>query len=538
MRISPHDINDFTARGWWGDETVGRLVARQATERPKGVAFVDDTSVTTWLEYNELADRIALNLLSFGLGANDRVGVLLPDGGLVHAVYVACERIGAVIVGLGTRAGDRELAHLLDKTSARAVITGPSMNVAGTLHSRLASMKLRNLELHLEVGRTGTVTVDPIKPMGVRVHVEARPLGANDLFLLNSTSGTTGLPKCVTQFQNRWFFFHQLAQDSADLHPDDVFMSLVPSPFGFGLWTAHFTPAILGAPTVVMERFEAERAIQRIIDFEVTVLCCVSTQFLMMLTHESFDALRSAPLRAMFTGGESVPPQKATEFEVRSGAAVLQFFGSNETGAFSRTTLRHSREQRLTTAGEIVPEMNVRLFDDSGNLITEDGVPGQPGGHGPAMCGGYFEDDQANAELYTDDGWMLMGDFVTIDHEGFLRVVGRKADFIIRGGKNISAAEVEDLLCSHPSVALAAVVPVPDEIFGERIGVVIETIPGAVVDLNSLIDHFRSLGVSKELTPELLVLVEELPRSSGGKVAKGELRKAVDRLFPPGSAPG
>lgn len=538
MRISPHDAAEFTARGWWGEETVGGLVARHATERPSGVAFVDDTSITTWLEYDELADRIALNLLSHGLGADDRVGVILPDSGLVHAVYVACERIGAVVVGLGTRAGDRELAHLLDKTSARAVITSPTRNEAESLHTRLASMKLRNLEVHLEVERTGAVNALPLQRLTSRVLGEARPLGPNDLFLLNSTSGTTGLPKCVTQFQNRWFFFHQLARDSADLQSDDVFMSLVPSPFGFGLWTAHFSPTILGAPTVVMERFNAERAIERIIDFEVTVLCCVSTQFLMMLTHQSFDALRSAPLRAMFTGGESVPHKKATEFEVRSGAAVLQFFGSNETGAFSRTTLRHSREQRLTTAGQIVPEMNVRLFDDSGNVITGKGTPGQPGGHGPAMCGGYFEDDQANAELYTDDGWMLMGDFVTIDQEGFLTVVGRKADFIIRGGKNISAAEVEELLCSHPAVALAAVVPVPDEIFGERIGVVIETIPGAVVDLNSLIDHFRRLGVSKELTPERLALVEELPRSSGGKVAKGELRKAVDRLFPPGSAPG
>lgn len=538
MKISPDDIRDFTARGWWSEETVGGLVARHATERPTGVAFIDDTAVTTWHEYDELADRIALNLLSSGLGANDRVGVLLPDSGLVHAVYVACERIGVVIVGLGTRAGDRELAHLLDKTSARAVITIPSTTEAGSLHVRLASMKLRHLELHLEVERTGAVNAHPIRPVTERIPGEPRALGPNDLFLLNSTSGTTGLPKCVTQFQNRWFFFHQLAQDSADLRSDDVFMSLVPSPFGFGLWTAHFTPAILGAPTVVMERFDAERAIERIIDFQVTVLCCVSTQFLMMLTHQSFDTLKSSPLRAMFTGGESVPPQKATEFEVRSGAAVLQFFGSNETGAFSRTTLRHSREQRLTTAGQIVPEMNVRLFDESGNTVTEVGIPGQPGGHGPAMCGGYFEDDRANSELYTDDGWMLMGDFVTIDQDGFLRVVGRKADFIIRGGKNISAAEVEELLGSHPGVALAAVVPVPDEIFGERVGAVIETIPGAVVDLDSLLVHFRSLGASKELMPERLALVEELPRSSGGKVAKGELRNAVDRLFPPVSSPG
>ena len=113
--------------------------------------------------------------------------------------------------------------------------------------------------------------------------------------------------------------------------------------------------------------------------------------------------------------------------------------------------------------------MHVRLFDDDGNDITDTGEPGQPGGYGPATCAGYHRDEAANRELVNEAGYMLMADLVTIDAEGYLRVVGRKADIVIRGGKNISAAEVEEEVGTDPSVLQVAVVAVPDEVFGERV---------------------------------------------------------------------
>lgn len=533
MNFSPEEVREFTNRGWWGDDTIGSLVERHAAQQSERLAFVDAHGTTTWLDYHSMANRLADALHHLGLGAGDRIGVLLPDGAMVHAVYVACERLGAVVVGLGTRAGDRELAHLLTKTSARAIVTDDRLGGAA-LHTRLVAMGLPHLELQIDLDDTGHATGRPLSTSEVGRNPERRALGPNDLFLLNSTSGTTGLPKCVTQFQNRWFFFHRLAADSADLRHDDVVMSLVPSPFGFGLWTAHVTPAILGATTVLMDRFDTDRAIRMIAKHHVTILCCVSTQFLMMLASDEFVRLEGGSLRAMFTGGEAVPTAKAEEFEDRTGAAVLQFFGSNETGAFSRTTLRHTRTQRLTTAGELIPEMNVRLYDEHGRALPDDATTGQPGGRGPAMCAGYFDDDRANAALYAQDGSMLMGDYVTIDPDGFLRVVGRKADFIIRGGKNISAAEVEELLCTHPSIAVAAVVPVPDEIFGERVGAIVQPIGDATIDLEAITTHLIGLGASKELIPEMVVTMAEIPRSSGGKIAKGDLRNLVSTLFPAG----
>jgi acyl-CoA synthetase len=257
----------------------------------------------------------------------------------------------------------------------------------------------------------------------------------------------------------------------------------------------------------------------------------VSTQFVMMLNSPAIDRYDLSSLRILYTGGEMVPFERAKEFEDRTGAHVLQFYGSNETGALSCTTPDDSQEKRLRTAGRIIPEMRVRLLDaDSHSDITTPGTPGVPAGKGPAVCLGYYDDPTANAELFTADGWMLMGDLVTLDADGYLTVVGRTSDIIIRGGKNISAAQVEDEVSSHPTVALCAAVAVPDPTFGERVCVYAELHAGSVLTLDDLRTHLESRGTGKELWPERLVVVEELPRSSGGKVAKGELRARAHQL--------
>jgi acyl-CoA synthetase len=223
----------------------------------------------------------------------------------------------------------------------------------------------------------------------------------------------------------------------------------------------------------------------------------------------------------MFTGGEAVPHERARQFEALTGAAVLQFYGSNETGALSRTTLDDPLDRRLTTAGRVIPEMQVRLF------ASTDPGRGQPGCRGPLLSLGYWQDAEANIQLFTEDGWMLTGDVVEVDETGYLRVVGRTSDFIIRGGKNISAPAVEAEVAKHASVALAAAVAEPDPVFGERVVVFVTLRPGRDLDLEGLRAHLRSEGVTKEWWPERLIVLDDLPRASGGKVAKGELRKYI-----------
>ena len=465
-----------------------------------GLAYITPTERFTYRDYDELSTGWAGALLGLGLDAGDRVAVQLPDGPAVHAVFLAIQKAGLVIVGIGHRAGTKEVDHLLGLTGAKVRIT--------------------------DARTDGTLVVDgrTLAPEPVTSYPDVDP---EALWLLNSTSGTTGLPKCVMHNQRRWFYFHELAAEAGDFAADEIFLSALPAPFGFGIWTAHVSPTLLGVPTVVVDRFDAGGVLDLIERERVTVLCCVSTQFIMLLNEQAERPRNLSSLRSMFTGGEAVPYERAAEFEEVTGAPVLQFYGSNETGALSRSTHRDTRDRRLRTAGRIIDDMHVRLLDPETHAEVEG--RGQPACKGAACCLGYWGDEAANAKLYTPEGWMLMGDIVEIDDHGYLKVVGRTSDFIIRGGKNISAPAVEEEVGTHPNVAMVAAVAAPDPVFGERVAVYVEA--RGPLTLDDITSHLAARGVSKEWWPEHLVLVDQLPRSSGGKVAKGELRDDATHRF-------
>ncbi len=517
---------------------LAEVIREHAAVAPDADAFAVGEETLTWRGYAERSDALGAAFLRAGTPVGERVAVLLPDGATVHAAFVATEKAGLVAVGIGPRAGAAEIRHLIERSGACALLSEASHRGLDTA-AMAKTLRADGLPLRhhftldeaagvIHLARDGAEQPFTGPDAGERAELARRQLAPDDLFLLNSTSGTTGLPKCVTHDQARWNHFHHLAVAAADLGPDDIFLSALPAPFGFGLWTAHFTPTLLGAPTVLLPNFDAAELVRTIERRRVSVLAAVSTQFILML-----DALEDAKvpsLRVLFTGGEAVPYERAAAFEDRTGARVLQFYGSNETGALSCTTLRDSRDVRLRTAGHILPEMNVRLFDGEGKDVTRSGR-GQPGCRGPLTSRGYWDDAKANAALYTDDGWMLTGDLAELDEDGVLRVVGRTADVIIRGGKNISAPVVEAAVVSHPDVALAAAVPAPDAVFGERVCAVVELHEGRHLTLDALVAHLREAGLSVESLPEHLVVMDEIPRASGGKIAKGQLRREIAARF-------
>jgi acyl-CoA synthetase len=517
-------------------ETLAQHIAELARTRPAEPAYWGAARQLDWATYDSASNRLAGMLVGeLGLPRGERVGVMLPDGPGVHIALVACEKAGLVAVGIGPRAGRREIEHLLGLTGARALISrevhdGMAMaEIVGTAGAPLE----RHLAVAGELFPDETIRLDGQALTGETDPTGIPPMASDELFLLNSTSGTTGMPKCVTHDQARWQAFHALACDAGRLSEGDVFMSVVPAPFGFGIWTSHVTPTLLGSPCVVMPRFDARAALELIDQHRVSVLAAVSTQFIMML--EAFEEKNHSldSLRVLFTGGEAVPYERAAAFEEKTGAAVLQFYGSNETGAVSGTNLEDSREKRLRTAGRPIPAMNVRLFDEAGRDVTETGQ-GRPGCKGPTLSAGYYGSGdsvaEANAELIREDGWMMLGDQAEIDPEGYLVVGGRLDDFIIRGGKNISGPAVEEQVAEHPAVALAAAVAMPDKVFGERVCVYVELTDGAAgLELEELVAELRTRNVSKETLPERLVVVDALPRGSGGKVAKQALRDDIRR---------
>ncbi|WP_432993669.1 class I adenylate-forming enzyme family protein [Dactylosporangium sp. CA-233914] len=524
--------------GRWGEQTLPDVVRRHAAKNPDGLAFIAGDDRMTWRQFDAWSTAFAHRLVAAGLDRGARVGVLLADGVEVHVVYLAAMKAGVVVVAIGPRAARLEVRHLLAVGGATALVSFEAHRGEPVA----ALIEGLGIEKHIILASGDKSDMQGVSDLSVKsdggqAELAGRQLGLGDIHLLNSTSGTTGMPKCVVHNQNRWFYYHELAVDCGDLRTDDVFLTLIPAPYGFAQWTANFTPTLLGAPTVVMPRFSADEALRLIERERVTVVCCVSTQFIMMLNSPVLEQVDLSSLRCMFTGGEAVPFERAAEFERRTGASVLQFFGSNETGALSRTSVRDTTEQRLRTAGKVIDEMRVRLFAEDGTDVTDAGGPGQAACAGPATCLGYFADPEANEKLFTPDGWMLTGDICTIDEDGFLRVVDRKSDFIIRGGKNISAAAVEDQVGTHPAVAMVAAVAMPDPTFGERVCAFVVLREGAPLDLDGLRAHLNARGVSRENWPERLELVDDLPRGSGGKVAKAQLRQRLRPAPEPAGPP-
>lgn len=519
--------------------TLSELVINYAQERPGEPAYIEPDRTTSWAEYDRCGDAIARVLMTAGVPRGGRAAVLLPDTVEFHAALLGAERAGVVAVGIGARAGDAEITHLLRQTGATALITlgthrGRDMAAAvATFADYVAT-----LHIHVVLNRDGDHVARDVRqnrPLAdtasAAPQVTGRATAVDELWALNSTSGTTGLPKCVQQTQQRWKLLSRLAVANGELHSQDVFLGAVPGPFGFGLWTAHVCPTMLGVPTVLLGTFDIAVLARMIETHRVTVLAAVSTQFRMLLNSPAAERTDLSSLRVLFTGGEPIGTAAAAAFEERTGAVALNFFGSNETGAISATTIHDPAAQRLATAGRVLPGTDVRLYDDTGNDITATGGPGQPGAVGPLLCNGYYADDAANAELYHDDGHMLMGDLVTIDDAGYVRLVGRKSDIIIRGGKNLSAVEMESAIHTHPEVQLAAVVSIPDEEFGERACAVVSTRDDAELSLHALTEHMLDNGMSKELLPEYLLHMTEFPISAGGKVAKDQVREiAVTRL--------
>ena len=248
-------VADYTEQGWWGTQTLADYVAQHARRIPDKAAFVCDGRRLSWRAYDEHIDALAAILTPL-VARGARFGLLLPDAEEFHIALGAAERCGAVAVGMGARSGRSEIAHLMSQSEARVLVMRSHHRERGLLdYARDLADDGWALDALVEVSprgvervyrRTGEEFLEAPLVSAPIEQVRARALGPNDLSMLNSTSGTTGRPKLVTQFANRWVHFSQLAFDAADFTEDDVMFGAVPGPFGFGLWTAHYAPAMLG----------------------------------------------------------------------------------------------------------------------------------------------------------------------------------------------------------------------------------------------------------------------------------------------------
>ncbi|HYQ37098.1 MAG TPA: class I adenylate-forming enzyme family protein, partial [Mycobacterium sp.] len=238
--FTDEDSARFRAAGWWSDATLSDAVRSNAENSPEQPAYVDHPGVSlNWREFDRIASSLAERLAGIGVVRGDRVAVWHRDSAAIHVLFVAIERCGAVVVGIGARAGTREVAAILRSSRPKILIRDQERSGAAAVVAD--ECPVSTLVLGGDAGAPQLEVDAEAKALGV----DSR-LGPDDVFLINSTSGTTGLPKCVVHTQNRWHYFHQKAVANGLLTSDDIFLPVIPMPFGFGIWTSHTTPIYLG----------------------------------------------------------------------------------------------------------------------------------------------------------------------------------------------------------------------------------------------------------------------------------------------------
>ena len=500
------------------DAARRRPPARRGT--PDGIAFVAGDDRLTWAQFDARSTAFARRLAGAGLPRGARVGVLLPDGVEVHVVYLAAMKAGMIVVAIGPRAARLEVRHLLTVGGATALVS-QSQHRGEPVSALVEGL---GIDVHLEIQASSRTASSR--------RSRTDELRRGEIHLLNSTSGTTGMPKCVVHNQNRWFYYHELAVECGDLRADDVFLTRDPRALRLRAVDRATSPRRCSAPrpsscpastpTRRCELIERER---------VTVL--LLRQHAVHHDAQLAGRVRGATCRrcgCMFTGGEAVPFERAAEFERRTGAKVLQFFGSNETGALSRTTSPTPSSSACAPPGGSSTRCDVRLFDDDGTDVTAAGGPGQAACAGPATCLGYFDDPAANERAV---------------HRGRLdahrrHLHHRRRRLPAGGGPHVATSSSAAARTSapprsrtqvgtHPAVAMVAAVAVPDPTFGERVCAFVGAARPAATPRprRPARAPARAGCLAGELARAAGDRADDLPRGSGGKIAKAELRQRL-----------
>jgi cyclohexanecarboxylate-CoA ligase len=334
------------------------------------------------------------------------------------------------------------------------------------------------------------------------------------------TSGTEAQPKGVLHSEATLLYDAASMRRLLDLTADDVFF--MPSPLAHitGLLNGVIGPVCVGATTVLQQRWDAAAALRLVADNRCTYSVLATPFLRQMFALPGADAaLRS--FRLVRCGGADIPADLVAEADAL-GVTVLRVYGLSEVPTLTCTLPTSSSAQRAATDGLPVDNVRMRLVDDAGRDVGA-GEVGHILAAGPEMFLGYV-DPALNVSAFTADGLLRTGDLGVVDAAGYLRIVGRAKDVIVRGGENLSAREIEDALRADPGIDDVAVVAVPDPVLGQRACAYVVPAAETSVDLARLRATVVDQGLAVQKTPEHLVLVDDLPRTASGKVRKDELR--------------
>jgi len=359
-----------------------------------------------------------------------------------------------------------------------------------------------------------------IKPKQLR---RRRP-SANDLSRTAFTSGTTGDPKAVLHLHNTTNCAARFVNEGLRIDEDSVLLAFLPVGLNWGLLNV-LQAVFAGCTIVLQEVFDAERALALIERERVTHFCCAPAHLVSLLSVSDLGRYDLSSLQVMTTGGASCPIEVIREVRACLPGHLLELYGMLECGFQSHTTLADDPEEVCGLVGRPLRQMGIRVVDDDGRDCPS-GTAGEILTCGPSVTVGYYNNPDANARSFSPDGWFATGDIGILDAKGYLKIVDRKKELIIRGGANIYPREIEEVLYQHPKVLEAAAVGVPDPRLGERVCACIVPRPGESLTFEEMIAFLRGKIATYKL-PEFFRLLDALPRTPTGKVQKGPLRDIV-----------
>jgi long-chain acyl-CoA synthetase len=471
-------------------------------------------------QQHRASDRLAHALRGLGVGVGDRVVVMLPNCPEVAQSYAAILKIGGVIVPVIFLLGAEEVKHVLQDSGATVVIT--STDMVWKVDALIGALPTLRHVLLVDGGGTGqTLSVQELVARHPDEFTTVERADV-DVAVILYTSGTTGRIKGVALSHRNLASNARSAASLYELSRDDWGLAVLPLSHSYGL-TVMNAGNLLGTRAVLLRWFNPEEVLRTIQAFRIRSMSCVPTMFVYLLQYPDADAYDTSSMIYWGSGAAPLPLEIVEPFEKKFGGRILEGYGLTEATTVV-SAHRLSMERRLGSVGKPVPGVEVRLVDDHDREVP----PGEVGEicvRGPNVMLGYYRMPEETAKTIKD-GWLRTGDIGRLDAEGYLYIVERKKDLIIRGGFNIYPREVEEVLYAHPKIAEAGVVGMPDPLMGEDVLAFVVLKAGQEATAPEIM-AFCAGKLARFKCPKQVRFVDSLPKSPVGKILRKELRKLV-----------
>jgi long-chain acyl-CoA synthetase len=503
------------------------VILEESTKKnPDKVALIFDDFKLTYAQLNAAANQVANALVGAGIKPGDRVGMMLPNVPQFPIIYFGILKAGGIVVPMNVLLKGREVAYYLSDSEASAFFYWDMFAADALAGAKEASSVKKLVQVGIAPAEAPEGVEDIFAFNGKQKPTfDTVATDADNTCLIIYTSGTTGQPKGAELSNLNLFECCHLSTHVFTFDENDVIMAVLPMFHSFGLSNVVNGGIHGGITMTLMPRFDADKCLEIIQRDKVTLFLGVPTMYFAMLNHPERSTYDLKSLRLCVSGGASIPGEVIKAWEQATGTKILEGYGLSETSP-TATFNQLETGQKVGSIGKPVWGVQVKIFDEQDQEVPQ-GERGEIVIKGHNIMNGYWRRPEATAEAIKN-GWFHSGDIGYIDDEGFIFIVDRKKEMIIRGGFNVYPREIEEVIYMHPMVAEAAVIGVPDEKFGEEIHAVVAPKPGEIIDPAELIAFVKE-RVAAYKYPRTVDIVKELPKGPTGKIMKREIKAGAGR---------